>query len=120
MVLKKQAVLRPFIFSVAWVQNGGMPPASGFVSRSSIHATPCPAADSSDGYIVGKVANRGDRSRGCYATPADFPLHDGTPHRGLRVRRWGLGFVHRSRAIFCRAVPTPKSYDSQRFHRCVW
>jgi hypothetical protein len=28
------------------------------------------------------------------------------PYRGLRVRRWGLGFVHRSRAIFCRAVPT--------------
>jgi hypothetical protein len=23
---------------------------------------------------------------------------------GLRVRRWGLGFVHRSRTILCRAV----------------
>jgi hypothetical protein len=42
----------------------------------------------------------GDRSRGRYATPADFPPHAGTPYRGLRVRRWGLGFVHRSRAIF--------------------
>jgi hypothetical protein len=34
----------------------------------------------------------GDRSRGRYATPLDFPLNDGTPYRGLRVRRWGLGF----------------------------
>jgi hypothetical protein len=34
----------------------------------------------------------GDRSRGRYATSADFPLHhDGTPYRGLHVRRWGLG-----------------------------
>jgi hypothetical protein len=47
----------------------------------------------------------GDRSRGSYATPADFLRHDGTPYRGLRARRWGLGFVHRSRAILCRAVP---------------
>jgi hypothetical protein len=47
----------------------------------------------------------GDRSRGRYATPADFSRHGGTPYRGLRVRRWGLGFVHHSRAIFCRAVP---------------
>ena len=37
----------------------------------------------------------GDRSRGRYATPADSPRHDGTPYRGLRVRRWGLGFAHR-------------------------
>jgi hypothetical protein len=26
-----------------------------------------------------------------FATPAGFPRHDGTPYRGLRVRRWGLG-----------------------------
>jgi hypothetical protein len=39
----------------------------------------------------------GDRSRGRFATPADFPLHDCNPYRGLRVRRWGMGFVHRSR-----------------------
>jgi hypothetical protein len=43
-----------------------------------------------------KLANRdlkgfrvGDRPRGRHATPACFPLHDGTPYRGLRVRRWG-------------------------------
>jgi hypothetical protein len=47
----------------------------------------------------------GDRSRGRYATPADFHLHDGAPYRRQHVRRWGLGFVHRSRAILCRAVP---------------
>jgi hypothetical protein len=49
-----------------------------------------------------------DRSRGRYATPADFLLHDGTSYRGLRVRHWGLGFVHRSRAIFCRPRAKPK------------
>jgi hypothetical protein len=47
----------------------------------------------------------GDRSRGRYATPAGTPRRDGTPYRGLRARRWGLGCVHRSRAAFCRAVP---------------
>jgi hypothetical protein len=49
----------------------------------------------------------GDRSRGRYATPADSPLHDGTPYRGLRVRRWGLGFVHRLKGHFLsrRAKP---------------
>jgi hypothetical protein len=45
-------------------------------------------------------------SRGRFATPADSPLHDGAPYRGLHVRGWGLGFVHRSRTTFCRAVPT--------------
>jgi hypothetical protein len=49
----------------------------------------------------------GDRSWGRYATPADFPLQDGTPYRELHVRRWGLGFVHHSRTSFCRAVPNP-------------
>jgi hypothetical protein len=60
-----------------------------------------------------------DRSRGRYATPADSPLHDGTRYRGLRVRRWGVGFVHSSRAILCRAVPNPKRYDSRLLHRCT-
>jgi hypothetical protein len=64
-------------------------------------------------YTDAKVTNRDvrdfgwgrDRSRGDYATPADSPLHDGTPYRGLHVRRWGLGFVRHSRTILCRAVP---------------
>ena len=34
-----------------------------------------------------------------------FPSTRWYLYRGLRVRRWGLGFVHHSRAIFCRAVP---------------
>ena len=46
----------------------------------------------------------GERSRGRYATPADFPLHDCTPYRWLRARRWGLGFVRHSRAIFCLTI----------------
>ena len=32
------------------------------------------------------------------------PLRDGTPYRGLRVRHWGSGFVHRSRTVLCRTV----------------
>ena len=46
----------------------------------------------------------GDRSRGRYATPAEFPRHDGSPYRELHVRCECLGCVHRSRVIFCRAV----------------
>jgi hypothetical protein len=45
------------------------------------------------------------RSRGRFATPADFTLQDYSPYRGLRVRCRGLGFLHRSRTIFCRPVP---------------
>jgi hypothetical protein len=69
------------------------------------------AATTQVGTARQQVANRGvrdfrvgDRSRGRYATPADFPRHDGTAYRGLRVSRWGLGLVHRSRAVFCHAV----------------
>jgi hypothetical protein len=61
-----------------------------------------------------KVANRngrdfrvGYRSRGRYATPADSPQHECTPYRELHARCERLGFVPRSRAIFCRAVPKP-------------
>jgi hypothetical protein len=32
---------------------------------------------------------------------------EGTPHRGLHVRRERLGGVHRSRTSFCRPVPNP-------------
>jgi hypothetical protein len=61
----------------------------------------CTSCESGLGFRVG------GRSRGRYATPADFPRHDGTPYRGLRVRRWGLGGVPRSRSTLCRAVPNP-------------
>jgi hypothetical protein len=61
------------------------------------------------------VANRTNRdssgaemsSRGRFATPADLPLHDCSPYRELDVRRESLGFVHRSRALFCHPVPNP-------------
>jgi hypothetical protein len=46
-------------------------------------------------------------SRDRVATPADFPLHDCSPYRGLHARRGSLGGVPRSRAIFCRPVPKP-------------
>jgi hypothetical protein len=39
--------------------------------------------------------------------PGDSPRHEGTPFRGLHVRRERLGFVHRSRTLVCRAVPKP-------------
>jgi hypothetical protein len=38
----------------------------------------------------------GDRSRGRFATPAEFPLDDCSQYRGLHVRREFLVFVHRS------------------------
>jgi hypothetical protein len=50
-----------------------------------------------------------------FATPADFPLHDCSPYSHVHVRREGLGFVHRSRAISCRSVPKPKC---PRFATC--
>jgi hypothetical protein len=49
----------------------------------------------------------GDRSRGRFATPADFPLHDCTPCRELHERRNSVYVVPRSRAIFCLTVPDP-------------
>jgi hypothetical protein len=61
----------------------------------------------------------GGRSRGRFATPADFPLHDGTSYRGLHLRRWGLGFFHRSRTILCRAVPNPNVTIRNFLHRCI-
>jgi hypothetical protein len=71
------------------------------------------------------VANRkreglrvGDRSRGRYATPADFRLHDGSSYRGLHVRRWGLGFVHHSRTILYRPVPNLNDTIRELFGRC--
>jgi hypothetical protein len=69
-----------------------------------------------------KVANRNVRdfgwemsSRGRFVTPVDFPLHDCSPDQGLHIRRESLGFVHRSRAIFCRPVPN----NSQLLHCCM-
>jgi hypothetical protein len=47
----------------------------------------------------------GDRSRGRFAMYADFPRHDVSPYSHVHARRESLGFVHRSRAIFCRPVP---------------
>jgi hypothetical protein len=44
----------------------------------------------SRGIVVFRVV--GDRSRARFATPADSPRHDGTPYRGLHVRRESLGF----------------------------
>jgi hypothetical protein len=39
-------------------------------------------------------------------TTAGFPLQDGAPCQGLHVRRWGVGFVHCSRAIFVALCQT--------------
>jgi hypothetical protein len=47
----------------------------------------------------------GYRSRGRFATPADFPLHECGPYSHIHVRRDSLGVVHRSWTVFCRPVP---------------
>jgi hypothetical protein len=47
-------------------------------------------------------------SRGRFATYADSPLHDGSPYRGLDVRRESVGVVSRSRGVLCRAVAKPE------------
>jgi hypothetical protein len=60
----------------------------------------------------------GDRSRGRFATPADFPLQDCIPYPHVHVRRESLGFVSRSRAIFCRPVPNPNRSIRNFLHRC--
>jgi hypothetical protein len=64
-------------------------------------------------FVHAKVANRDVRgsgwemsSRGRFGTPADSPLHDCSPDQGLHARREGLGFVRRSRTLFCRPVPS--------------
>jgi hypothetical protein len=58
----------------------------------------------------------GDRSRGRFATPADFLLHDCSPYSHVHVRRESLGFVPRSRTIFCRPVPSKPPF---RFATCT-
>jgi hypothetical protein len=55
--------------------------------------------------IVTVGVSGGRRSRGRFATPADFPLHDCSSYSHVHERRESLEFVHRSRAIFGRPVP---------------
>ena len=57
------------------------------------------------------------RSGGRFATPADSPRHDCSPYSHVHARRESLGFVHRSRAIFSRAVlnPNPLTYTIRNF-----
>jgi hypothetical protein len=72
-----------------------------------------------------KVANRRDgfgweiAHEAVSRRAADFPRHGGTPYRGPHVRRWGLRFVHRSTASFCRAVPIPSFMIRNFLHRCT-
>jgi hypothetical protein len=58
-------------------------------SRPHVHSDATVAKRYARGFRVG------GRSRGRFATPADFPLHDGTPCSHIHVRRGSLGFVHR-------------------------
>jgi hypothetical protein len=55
----------------------------------------------------------GDRPRGRFATPADSPRQDCSPYSQVHVRRDSLGFVHRSRSLFCR--PRAKPWPTLRF-----
>jgi hypothetical protein len=54
-----------------------------------------------------------------FATPTDSPRHDGSAYSHVHVRRERVGFVHRSRVIFCRPVPKSLTYDSQLFSIAV-
>ena len=63
-------------------------------------------------YTDAKIANRNVRDFGCemssrgrFATPTDFPLHDCSPYSHVHVRRESLEFVHRCMSILCRPVP---------------
>jgi hypothetical protein len=76
-------------------------------------------------YSDANVANRnsqgfrvGDRSRGRFATPADFPLHDGTSYWGATRTTLGCGICPSFKG-HSRPVPNPKSYDSRLSHRCI-
>ena len=60
----------------------------------------------------------GDRSRGRFATPADFPRHDGTSYRRLRVRRWGLGFCPLFKGHFLSRRANPNVTIRIFFIRC--
>jgi hypothetical protein len=51
------------------------------------------------GYTVMCLMRIGPRGRGRFAIPAECPLHDCSPCRGLHVPRERLGFVHRSRSF---------------------
>jgi hypothetical protein len=73
------------------------------------------------------VANRtwsgfrvGDRSRGRFATPADFPRQYCSTYRGLHVRHESLGFVPRSRTTFRRPVPNPNRPIRNRVLPVSW
>ena len=74
-----------------------------------------------------KVANRTERdfvgemsSRGCFATPADFPLQDCSPCRGKHARRGSVGVVRPSRTIFCRPAPNLANVTIRNFPIAVW
>jgi hypothetical protein len=56
-------------------------------TRAAPAAATCVCSDEQNLRIVSDVKGFrvGDRSRGRFATPADCPLHAGTPYRGLHV-----------------------------------
>jgi hypothetical protein len=48
----------------------------------------------------------GFKRRELKVIPSPIPPYTSVARiEGLHVQRWGLGFVHRSRTIFCRAAP---------------
>jgi hypothetical protein len=54
------------------------------------------------------IVTLGTSGRRSLATPADFPLQDSSPYRGLHVRRESLGLVPRSMTLFCRQILTSR------------
>jgi hypothetical protein len=61
----------------------------------------------------------GDRSRGRFATPAGFSLHDCSPYPHVHVRRESLGCVPGSKGRFLSPRAKPSRNDSPLPHRSV-
>jgi hypothetical protein len=59
----------------------------------------------------------GGRSRGCFATPADFPRHDGTPYRGATRTPSGFGVCPSPKGHSLSRRAQASRYDSHLWHR---
>jgi hypothetical protein len=69
--------------------------------------------------IVTVLISGGGSLTSCFATPAYFPLQHCSPYPHVHVRCESLGFVPRSRAIFCRPAPNP-NITIRNFFVAVW
>jgi hypothetical protein len=88
------------VFDKFWVGGLETPPRPALEDPSTRSSTVDKLVN-----VVGNAVRTPVPYGGRFATPAGFPLRDCSLYRGLHARRECLGFVHRSRTIFCRPVP---------------